>query len=252
MRISLGCKHRHNKYNISPHRHIILGRLQHKFEAHSAQVLDVDWKHGGYHGHDVFASCSTDRTIAVCTLADSQATSTTPLQVLVGHTDEVNAIRWDPAGALLASCSDDHNVFVWKLGQSSPVYRFGDHTEEIYTIRWTPSGPSTCIPNAPVRLASASFDSTVRLWDTDIGVCASTLRNHTKKVYTIAFSPNGKMLASGSLGGQLNIWSVTSGELIQTFKLGSADIFEVAWNSRGTRLAATSTNAVSMIDIQMM
>ena len=23
-----------------------LGKLQHKFEAHSAQVLDVDWKHG--------------------------------------------------------------------------------------------------------------------------------------------------------------------------------------------------------------
>jgi len=69
----------------------------------------------------VFASCSTDRTIAVCTLVDSQTTSTTPLQVLVGHTDEVNAIRWDPSGGLLASCSDDHNVFVWKLGQSITV-----------------------------------------------------------------------------------------------------------------------------------
>ncbi len=105
---------------------------------------------------------------------------------------------------------------------------------------------------APFRLASASFDATVRLWDTEIGVCANTLRNHTKKVYTIAFSPDGTMLASGSLGGQLNIWSVSTGDLIRTFNHGSADIFEVAWNAKGNRLAATSTNAVSLIDIQMM
>jgi transducin (beta)-like 1 len=78
------------------------------------------------------------------------------------------------------------------------------------------------------------------------------LCNHTKKVYTIAFSPNGTMLASGSLGGQLNIWAVATGDLIKTFNHGSADIFEVAWNSKGTRLAATSTNAVSLIDVRMM
>ena len=92
----------------------------------------------------------------------------------------------------------------------------------------------------------------MRLWDTEIGVCAFILRNHTKKVYTIAFSPDGTMLASGSLGGQLNIWSVATGRLIRAFNLGSADIFEVAWNSKGTRLAATSTNAVSLIDMQTM
>mmetsp|Transcript_13087 Transcript_13087/g.40308 ORF Transcript_13087/g.40308 Transcript_13087/m.40308 type:complete len:97 (-) Transcript_13087:514-804(-) len=82
---------------------------------------------GGHNGHDVFASCSTDRTIAICALADIEAETgapaitTTPLQVLVGHADEVNAIRWDPAGSLLASCSDDHQVLVWQLGQSSAV-----------------------------------------------------------------------------------------------------------------------------------
>ena len=40
------------------------------------------------------------------------------MQVLVGHADEVNAIRWDPSGGLLASCSDDHQVLIWQLGQS--------------------------------------------------------------------------------------------------------------------------------------
>ena len=105
----------------------------------------------------------------MCALADidteAGSSTTTPLQVLVGHADEVNAIRWDPSGALLASCSDDHNVLVWQLGQfyavynfplsittiqrnrSSPVYRFSNHTEEIYTIRWSPTGPATTMPN---------------------------------------------------------------------------------------------------------
>ena len=71
-------------------------------------------------------------------------------------------------------------------------------------------------------------------------------------MYTIAFSPNGNLLASGSLGGQLNIWSVASGKLVKTFNQGSADIFEVAWNASGTRLAATSTNAVTLIDVRFM
>merc|ERR1712167_71055 len=88
-------------------------------------------------------------------------------------------------------------VLIWQLGQSVPVHRFSNHTEEIYTIRWSPTGQTTNMPNAPLRLASASFDATVRLWDTDMGVCLHTLRNHTKKVYTIAFSPDGRLLASG-------------------------------------------------------
>lgn len=93
---------------------------------------------GGHHGHDVFASCSTDRTIAICALSDidegpcvptTTTTATTPLQVLVGHADEVNAIRWDPPGKLLASCSDDHNVFVWQLGQ---------HPNRAFIHSWLP------------------------------------------------------------------------------------------------------------------
>ena len=47
----------------------------------------------------------------------------------------------------------------------------------------------------------------MRLWDTERGACVHTLRKHDKKVYTIAFSPDGDYLASGSLGGQLHIWS---------------------------------------------
>jgi len=156
------------------------------------------------------------------------------------------------------------------------VRRFDDHTEEIYTIRWSPTGSGAINSDVSLRLASASFDATVRLWDVEAGACVHTLRKHDKKVYTIAFSPSGELLASGSLGGQVNIWCVKSGALVKSFIAHqngnglasyksrteacntrsfanpSADIFEVAWNSGGSRLAATSTNAVTVIELRNM
>lgn len=55
---------------------------------------------------------------------------------------------------------------------------------------------------------SASFDSTVRLWDVDRGVCIHTLTRHQEPVYSVAFSPDGKYLASGSFDKCVHIWNV--------------------------------------------
>ena len=41
-------------------------------------------------------------------------------------------------------------------------------------------------------LVTASFDHTIRLWDTESGVCINTLTAHTQPVYSVAFSPNGQ------------------------------------------------------------
>lgn len=54
---------------------------------------------------------------------------------------------------------------------------------------------------------SASFDSTVRLWDVDRGVCIHTLTKHQEPVYSVAFSPDGKYLASGSFDKCVHIWN---------------------------------------------
>ena len=47
------------------------------------------------------------------------------------------------------------------------------------------------------RLASASGDSTVRLWDAATGAALQTLEGHTDWVSAVAFSPDGKMAGVG-------------------------------------------------------
>ena len=56
-----------------------------------------------------------------------------------GHTDEVNAIKWDPSGQLLASCSDDYTAKVSVLFRYSVFfYRIHIPGSYQYTIpgRW--------------------------------------------------------------------------------------------------------------------
>ncbi|CAM0905698.1 unnamed protein product [Alopecurus aequalis] len=212
-----------------------------QFEFHSAPTLDVDWRN-----NSSFATCSTDNMIYVCKIGDPR-----PVKTFSGHQSEVNAIKWDPTGSLLASCSDDWTAKIWSVKQDKCVYDFKEHTKEIYTIRWSPTGPGTNNPNQQLLLASASFDSSIKLWEVEQGHLLYSLAGHRQPVYSVAFSPNGEYLASGSLDQSLHIWSVKEGKILKTFR-GSGGIFEVCWNKEGSKIAACfSNNTVCVMDFRM-
>ena len=51
----------------------------------------------------------------------------------------------------------------------------------------------------------------MRLWDLNAGVCKHTLQEHNEPVYSVAFSPDGRLLASGSFDKKVHIWSTQVG-----------------------------------------
>ncbi|KAG5177831.1 WD40-repeat-containing domain protein [Tribonema minus] len=214
---------------------VAAGRVQQRFEFHEAPTLDVDWK-----DNVTFATCSTDKAINILAVGEAF-----PKQTFTGHTDEVNAIKWDPTGRLLASCSDDYTAKIWKPNSAKCVHDLREHTKEIYTIKWSP------VAGKRMLLASASFDATVKLWDVEAGSVVSTLTRHEDPVYSVAFSPSGEYLASGSFAGHLYVWRVADGALVKSYQ-GEGDIFEVAWNHREDRVAACfSTSTVAVVDLRL-
>jgi hypothetical protein len=71
------------------------------------------------------------------------------------------------------------------------------HTGGVNGVSFSPDGQ---------RLASASYDQTIKLWDTATGQELLTLKGHTSSLTGVAFSPDGKCLASACYDGAVKLW----------------------------------------------
>ena len=90
------------------------------------------------------------------------------------------------------------------------------------------------------RLASGSFDNSVRLWDVVTGNEIRRFEGHTDWVLSVAFSPDATRLASGSYDRTVRLWDVATGDEVRRFEGHTEVVYSVAFSPDGTRLASGS------------
>jgi WD40 repeat protein len=74
------------------------------------------------------------------------------------------------------------------------------------------------------RLASASRDKTVRLWDGRTGAHIVTLARHSGFIWSVSFSPDGLWLASASSDRMVRLWDSRTGGHITTLNEHSTSV----------------------------
>ena len=95
------------------------------------------------------------------------------------------------------------------------------------------------------HVASASRDSTVRLWRVADGY-VRTLHGHKDRVSTLAFSGDGEWLASGSYDGTIRLWSM-EGTSSRRFEGHAASVKDLAFCPDGAHLASVGEDATVRI-----
>ena len=111
------------------------------------------------------------------------------------------------------------------------------HGEAILMTNFSPDGNS---------LASASGDTTVRIWDLNTETPLSTCEGHKHWVLVVAYSSDCKLIASGSMDNTLIVWDGQTGKQVgKTMKGHRGFITSISWEpmvrSLPTRRFASSS-----------
>ncbi|KAH9963996.1 quinon protein alcohol dehydrogenase-like superfamily [Lactifluus volemus] len=99
------------------------------------------------------------------------------------------------------------------------------------------------------RIASTSYDGTIRVWDATTGqIIAGPFTGHTEWVTSVAFSPDGERIASGSSDDTIRVWDATTGQIIAGPFTGHTDYpISVAFSPDGERIASASNDHTILV-----
>ena len=169
-------------------------------------------------------------------------------QVERGSTD---SISFSPDGKMLAWANRMWDV---DTGQQLDIL----HDDKLFDVAFSPDGK--VLAGTGVNIVKRMGAGIIKLYDVETGQLLNTLTatrqtildEWTKRVESIAFSPDGQMLASASADdGTLKLWDVETGQNTTTFteKQGNDNSMCVAFSPDGTKLASGSVEGIKLLEV---
>ena len=96
-------------------------------------------------------------------------------------------------------------MWVWNVATAQVEQTLEGHSSTVYSVAFSPDGE---------RLASGSYDHTVRVWDVATGQVEQTLRGHSDEVGSVAFSPDSSKFHSFYSLDSSRAWVTQNGSKI--------------------------------------
>ena len=195
------------------------------------------------------------------------------IALLTAHTSEVNCLVFSPDGHILASGGEDGTILLWH--RSTGVQKvLTKSTKSVSNLAFSPDGKTIAsgsggtirfwdtitgaekdaLTGLPKHINNLSFSpdgkTIVSVTWGDGEVCISNIITGepqktftvrmTDSVFSVAFSPDGKIVAIGNSDGNIYLSDLNTGKLMRKLTGHSVDVQRVVFSPDGKTLASSS------------
>jgi len=213
-----------------------------------------------------FASGDRDNLARIWSIETGKLTHS-----LTGHRSDVGAVSYSPDGKWLATGDASGNIFVWDAETGAKKNNIDLKVPKLWDLAWKPDGRqiaaamgdgsiflidvasgvtrkvsahtddvrSICYSPDGTRLASASHDKTVKMWNTRDMTVEGTIAAHDRAVTSVDFSPDGKQIVTASDDKSVKIWT-DQGKLVGELEGHSNFVYQAIFSPSGKLIGSAS------------
>lgn len=203
------------------------------------------------------------------------------IQKLEGHTNDLNSIAFSPDGQYIVTGSDDFSIKIWNSETGNIVRTIKADNSSVNHVYVTPDSKNIISTHGNIRtkiwniedgkllfdfvahqqkitsisiaskdrlIATASHDGTIKVWNLNSGNLMKTIITQSP-LSCITFSPNGEQIASGSVNGEIKIWNLNRNAVDLVLFGHRRFVDNLIYSSDGQKLFSGGSGGVSIWDL---
>ncbi|KAI5999333.1 WD40-repeat-containing domain protein [Pisolithus orientalis] len=188
----------------------------------------------------------------------------------IGDERPISQVRFSPNSKFLATGSWSGTVKVWNVPACTTSRVLRGHGDRVGGVAWHPQATLTqgeglvnLVSGAGDKclrfirpgnyVASASFDTTWRLWDVATSTELLLQEGHSKEVYSVEFQDDGSLVASGGLDAIGRVWDLRTGRTAMVLDGHVQAIFGISFSPNGYQIATgAGDDTIRIWDIRFL
>jgi WD40 repeat protein len=154
-----------------------------------------------------------------------------------------------PDGKLLATGGMDKLIRLWDVAAAKEVRQLVGQEGSIWGLAFSPDSRKIAAVTATGKFnfTANGTDRIVRIWDVATGRVVRTLTGPAAGSWSVAWSPDGRVLVTGGEDGEIRLWEVMTGQERARLAGHEGPVSALAFTADGTRLISGGSDTTALV-----